>query len=169
MDLMFAVFPPWRCLLLPVLLSALPALVSTESAAASFSKEDREVRPYLLGSESLLADVPRDFAGDYRLLPLTEPILERFQPPRLVTAARPSYPEEKVGSGETGQAQVEFVIDETGHFGVVVRIQASDPAFAVSAYEALLQFEFEPARLDDEPIALITSQRFTFADPAGSE
>lgn len=140
------------------------AIFAAPAAAASFEKEDRETPPLLLGSKSLLADVPDAFAKNYRKTVLSGELLERFSPPKLITAAKPAYPDEKRGSGETGFAQIEFVIDERGDFGVIVRIQATDSAFAVAAYEALLQFEFEPARLEDSPVALISSQRFNFEE-----
>lgn len=88
------------------------------------------------------------------------------QLPELRSPLRPTYPEPLRRAGITGEVKLEYVIDQTGRADTgSVRVMATtDPAFAVSSIEAVLDASFKPALRAGRPVAVLVLQTIRFQD-----
>jgi TonB family protein len=93
-------------------------------------------------------------------------LVEVDELPEIRGRLRPSYPETLRRAGITGEVKLEYVIDQTGRADTgSVRVMATtDPAFAVSSIEAVLDASFKPALRAGRPVAVLVHQTIRFQD-----
>jgi TonB family protein len=84
------------------------------------------------------------------------PVLERDLHPR--------YPEPLRLARVSGEVELEYVIQASGHVDpqTIVVLSSSHPAFAGSARQAVLEARFKPARRAGVPVAVKVRQRIRF-------
>ena len=93
-------------------------------------------------------------------------LVEVDELPEIRGRLRPSYPEPLRRAGITGEVMLEYVIDQTGRADTgSVRVMATtDPAFAVSSIEAVLDASFKPALRAGQPVAVLVRQTIRFQE-----
>lgn len=92
------------------------------------------------------------------------PELDSIPVPR--TAKAPSYHESMLPEGETGEALVEFIIDENGRVRLPSVVQASHDLCGVLANEAVKEWQFEAPQRKGRPVAVRVQQLFKFLPKA---
>jgi TonB family protein len=106
-------------------------------------------------------------AGAAVAQPVPDPVRERaaprLTPPKLIGEPAADYP-----AGATGAARVvlQVDIDEQGGVKALTVISSPQPPFDTSALAAARRLRFEPARLDEKPIAVRIQYAFNFAPPS---
>lgn len=73
-------------------------------------------------------------------------------PPKLVQAAQPVYPPEKLKSGENASVALVLTLDDTGAVTDVAVAESAGDEFDQAALEAAKQLRFEPAQRDGKPV-----------------
>lgn len=96
--------------------------------------------------------------GDQKIYVGTKAI----KPPKPTHMQSPNYPPGETSSGLKRLVYLHIVVDEHG----VVRSPSVDaspgPAFTQAALEAVKKWSFEPAKLDNQPIAVLVSITLSF-------
>ena len=90
-----------------------------------------------------------------------------FAPPRVAgDPVLAAYPE-----GKTGAARVvlELDLDAAGAVALARIVSAPQPGFDESALAAAQRLRFEPARMDEKPVAVRLQYAFNFAAPAAAQ
>ncbi|HVY25534.1 MAG TPA: TonB family protein [Polyangiaceae bacterium] len=82
--------------------------------------------------------------------------------PKLVQAAQPVYPPEKLKSGENAQVALVLTLDDTGQVTDVAVAESAGEDFDQAAIEAAKQLRFEPAQRDGKPVPAKIPFRFQF-------
>ena len=82
--------------------------------------------------------------------------------PEPVIAVSPEYPEELLRHDFTGQALVEFTIDEEGNVQDVVVKSATSWDFGQAARDAIRKWKYEPPRENGRPVSIRAEKRFDF-------
>jgi TonB family protein len=82
--------------------------------------------------------------------------------PILVKVRRPVYPNKLNGTGVSGYAIIDYVIEADGRTTHVQVVEASNRYFAVSARSAVDAWKYRPAFVDGKPVALRAQQKFQF-------
>jgi TonB family protein len=72
--------------------------------------------------------------------------------PTIVSRADPRYPISLRRQGISGEAVVEFIVDEKGVTRNHTVIKATDPAFGVAAIEALSRWKYKPGIKDGKAV-----------------
>jgi TonB family protein len=112
--------------------------------------------------EVLLFEAGGRTLRDSLLHVLNQPAEERFleranrdtdfnaptHPPKIYRAVQPTYPNTLRLSGLTGVVQVEFIVDKTGRVRDPRVLKTPHPLFSERAIEAVLKWEFLPAKKD---------------------
>ncbi len=70
-----------------------------------------------------------------------------------------------MAGGVNGSAKLSFRITEAGKVAEPEVVEATDPAFGEAAKEAIVQWVFDPATRDGQPVAIKVSQEFKFEIP----
>lgn len=81
----------------------------------------------------------------------------------------PVYPRARAVAGETGEADVEFVIGENGRTGYINVMSASQPEFGASLAAAVATWIFRPATKSNERVAVTLRARQYFALKASGD
>lgn len=87
---------------------------------------------------------------------------ENVTPPKKVHTPVPTYPPEAMEEKVQGKVVAETVIDREGVVQDVKIVESIGEAFDRSVIEAVSTWKFEPARLDDEPVAVRYSLTINF-------
>lgn len=66
----------------------------------------------------------------------------------------PVFPQLAEVKAESGQALIEFYIDQAGHAQLPRIVSSSEPAFGYAAAQAIAQWKFEPPRKDGKPVVV---------------
>lgn len=106
---------------------------------------------------------PPHFSGQYFELEHVDRI------PKPMYRLAPRYPMDERRAGIGGETQVIFLVDETGRTSQIQVVEATRPAFAVAAIEAVSQWRFAPAMKDGHAVACRMSTPVDFhvvSDPA---
>lgn len=82
--------------------------------------------------------------------------------PEVVTRHQPNYPLEMREQGITGEALVEFVIDQEGSVRDVSVVHATNEAFGRAAVACVLEWKYKPATVNGVPVATRARQSFSF-------
>lgn len=90
------------------------------------------------------------------------PAAEYDSAPRLASGRAPVYPVGRALDGESGSAEISFVVGLDGVPADFEVLRADHPAFADHAVIAVRAWRFEPARKDGQPIAVRMRQVFRF-------
>jgi TonB family protein len=91
-----------------------------------------------------------------------------IEPPRLLAAVPPRYPEAMAARRLRGVVEVELDIGKDGTVGNAEVVRSAGPAFDAAALEAAALLRFAPATRAGEPIAVRIRYRFAFdPDSAG--
>ena len=90
----------------------------------------------------------------------TGPRLTR--PPKLIKFVEAVYPEDARAAGQAAQVVLRLEIDATGKVTAADVVTSAGPAFDAAAIAAALQFEFEPALVDDRPSAIRIHYQYDF-------
>ena len=83
-------------------------------------------------------------------------------PPELLRFVEADYPEDALTSGLDGEVVLRIEIDAEGGVSGVEVVEPAGHGFDEAATEAARQFEFRPARQDDQPIASRILYRYRF-------
>jgi TonB family protein len=86
-------------------------------------------------------------------------------PPHVISQREPLYPETMQRSGLRGDVVVEFVIDKAGKVQNPVVVTTLNPAFNQAAIDAILQWRFEPAKIDGVAVNTRVQQAIGFRLP----
>lgn len=82
-----------------------------------------------------------------------ETAIQTFTVPHSINLVEPRYPVSQITSGGEGLVLVNFMVDTDGQaFDPVIVESTGDEVFHQAAINALLDSEFEPAKLEGEPI-----------------
>jgi TonB family protein len=90
------------------------------------------------------------------------PAAEYDTPPRLASGRAPVYPIGRALDGESGSAEISYVVGVDGVPVDFEVLRADHPAFGDHAVIAVRAWRFEPARKDGQPIAVRMRQVFSF-------
>lgn len=85
-----------------------------------------------------------------------------YRAPVPVIAVTPDYPDELRMRDLTGEALVEFTIDEEGNVSHVEVKSATYSDFALAARRAIRSWKFEPPQKMGRPVSIRTTKRFDF-------
>jgi protein TonB len=88
------------------------------------------------------------------------------QPAHSIYQAVPEYPRALRKRGIMGFARIEVVVDTIGRVQTARVLVADHPAFAEAATRAALDWMFEPAMMDSEPVAVKVTIPFRFVIPS---
>jgi TonB family protein len=98
--------------------------------------------------------------------PIPRPVRTRVggnvQPARLLKMARAIYPESAKAAGTEGTVLVHAVVLRDGSMGNPVAFPSADAELAKAAVEAVKQWKYEPARLNGEPVEVVTAVEVEF-------
>lgn len=96
--------------------------------------------------------------------------VEGLEPLRMREASNPPYPPNLHSLGLEGTVTLAGVVRPDGRPDGIHVLDASHPEFAAAAIRTWSQWTYAPARLNDEPIAILTQQSFRFQiDPGAPE
>ncbi len=82
--------------------------------------------------------------------------------PKLVHFQEAPYPESEKAEGKTASVILQIAIDDKGKVVDAVVQQGAGPAFDAAALEAVKQFLFEPAEIDNKPAPVKITYRYEF-------
>jgi TonB family protein len=82
--------------------------------------------------------------------------------PKLVKFVEAPYPESEKAAGRMASVILQIAISETGAVQEVVVVQSAGPAFDAAAVEAVKQFVFEPAEIDEKPAPVKLTYKYDF-------
>lgn len=88
------------------------------------------------------------------------------QRPRPLSLRPPVYPASLRQAGQTGQAVVEFLIDEHGDAQLPRVVSSTVPEFGYAAVQAVATWRFEPPRKGGKPVVTRAQVPMDFALPA---
>jgi TonB family protein len=100
------------------------------------------------------------FSDRYVYRPATLKDLDKIPTPLQTNG--PLYPEVLAKSKQSGQATVEFFIDENGAVRMPSVVSADHPDFGVASILAVRDWKFEPPTRHGQPVLLRVQQVFTF-------
>jgi protein TonB len=83
-------------------------------------------------------------------------------PPRLLKGKHPVYPIRRALAGQSGSAEISFVIGTDGKARDFEVLRADHDAFADHAIIAVRAWTFAPATKDGQPVAVRVAQVFQF-------
>lgn len=86
-------------------------------------------------------------------------------PAHLLHRVAPDYPRELRMRGIMGYAAVEVVVDSIGRVHSARLLETSHAAFGDAALDAAMDWYFEPALIDDRPVAVRVTIPFRFTIP----
>jgi protein TonB len=91
-------------------------------------------------------------------------VTEVDEPPELLEALSPRYPDGLRRAGVSGLVQVQYVVGSNGRIreGTVRVVVCSHPDFALATLDALHDARFKPARRGGRPEAVLVQQTFRF-------
>ena len=84
------------------------------------------------------------------------------RPPKLVKFVEAPYPEAEKASGRAASVVVQLAISATGTVDAVQVIESAGAAFDQAAVEAIRQFVFEPAEINNRPSPIRINYRYDF-------
>jgi protein TonB len=76
---------------------------------------------------------------------------------------QPAYPAEARQKRIQGIVILDVVVDATGHVGDIRVLQSPDPLLSDASIEAVRQWEYRPALLNGEPIAVLMTVTIDFS------
>lgn len=77
------------------------------------------------------------------------------KPPKAIHMDEPRYPENDRESRQQGQVSLHVVVDDHGMVRFPVVDASPGPEFTNAAIEAVKKWTFDPARLNDQPVAVL--------------
>ncbi|MES1188321.1 MAG: TonB-dependent receptor [Myxococcales bacterium] len=84
------------------------------------------------------------------------------RPPKLVKFVEAPYPESEKAAGKQASVVLQIAISSAGLVEQAAVVQSAGEAFDRAAVEAVKQFVFEPAEIDDKPSAIKLQYRYDF-------
>jgi TonB family protein len=91
-----------------------------------------------------------------------KPAPKLTKPPKLVTFVEAPYPEAERASGKTATVTLQVAISAKGTVDEVAVTESGGAAFDAAAVQAVKQFVFSPAEIDDKPAPVKILYRYTF-------
>jgi TonB family protein len=88
--------------------------------------------------------------------------------PKPTATCTPAFPAALRGKADSGEAVVEFLIDEQGHVRLPRIISASDPAFGDAAAQALVAWQFVAPKTGGQPAVVKVKIPVKFTAPTDS-
>ncbi len=82
---------------------------------------------------------------------------------KLVKKVAPIYPAEAKKEKISGKVMLDVTINEEGKVAAVKVKESSHPALEKAAVDAVKQWEYAPMRINDKPVAVITTITLNFA------
>ena len=86
--------------------------------------------------------------------------------PKPTATRQPAFPSALRGKAESGEAVVEFLIDEQGHVRLPRIVSATDPAFGDAAAQALVAWQFVAPKAGGQPAVVKVKIPMKFAAQA---
>lgn len=83
--------------------------------------------------------------------------------PRATRQGAPRYPRELRQARVSGEATIYFIVSRDGQVTNAITVKADDERFGEAAREAILQWRFEPARVDGKPVDCAMMVPITFS------
>jgi protein TonB len=90
------------------------------------------------------------------------PIGGNVQPAKMLKMTRAAYPQELKDQGVTGTVHIKAIISKTGDLLSPRVVNTVDARLAQAALDAVKAWQYEPARLNGEPIEIITEIDIVF-------
>jgi len=85
-----------------------------------------------------------------------------IKPPKAIHTESPDYPPNETSSGTKRWVYVHIVVDEHGAVRSASVDASPGPDFSQAALEAVKQWSFEPAKLNNQPVAVLVSITMSF-------
>src|SRR4051812_44311088 len=82
------------------------------------------------------------------------------KPPKLVKFVEAPYPEAEKTAGRTASVTLEIAVNASGTVDTVAVVASAGPAFDSAALEAVKQFVFDPAEIDNKPAPVKLTYRY---------
>jgi TonB family protein len=89
----------------------------------------------------------------------------KVEPPQLVRFIEAPYPEAEKETGGARTVVLQIAISTDGKVTEAAVVESGGAAFDEAALGAVRQFEFVPAKVNDQPIAVKVTYRYSFAAP----
>jgi TonB family protein len=130
--------------------------------ASSYSRRLRRPRWLLLAAAlstavpALAQQGPAPSLGEQSARP------KLTKPPKLLKFVEAPYPESEKTAGRQASVVLQIAISGTGTVDQAVVLQSAGDAFDRAAVEAVRQFVFEPAEIDNKPAAIKIQYRYDF-------
>lgn len=83
-------------------------------------------------------------------------------PPKKIKGQPPSFPQAKADACVYGPVVVRSVVNEAGRLEFPSLPSRADPVLALAAFDALRNWQFEPARFDGKPVKVFFTATFDF-------
>jgi len=100
------------------------------------------------------------------VVPAVKDALEYDQPPSMVNATRPVYPDFAREVRAEGRVILKVLVLEDGSVGAIQVLESSHPLLVDNAVDAICHSVFSPARRDGTPVAATVVMPFVFTlDP----
>ena len=90
-----------------------------------------------------------------------DPVMDYDEGPKIITMARPVYPQEAFVKKIEGQVTLEILIDSTGRV-VRARVKQSIPVLNQAAIDCVMKWQFKPAIKHGRPVATMANAPVTF-------
>jgi len=84
------------------------------------------------------------------------------KPPKIAKFVEAPYPESEKAAGRTASVVVQIAISATGTVDAVKVVESAGPAFDEAALQAIRQFLFEPAEVNNRPSPIRINYRYDF-------
>ena len=82
--------------------------------------------------------------------------------PKILAAADPVFPYDRLISGDSGEASVEFTVTANGQISNLKVKSASEPEYGEALLAALASWQFEPGTHDEQGVDVALLQTYTF-------
>ena len=89
-------------------------------------------------------------------------VTSRMTPPVLISKVQPDYPSSERRAGREGTVIVTAVVGEDGAVREPKVIRSVSPGLDAAAVQAVIQWRYRPARLEDREVAVYTVVRLSF-------
>jgi len=96
--------------------------------------------------------------GDHKIYAGTKAI----KPPKAIHTQSPDYPPNETSSGMKRWVYLHIVVDEHGAVRSASVDASPGPDFSQAALEAVKKWSFEPAKLNNQPVAVLVSITMSF-------
>lgn len=123
-----------------------------EQQIANAQQDSKDLSEQSVAEQSPVATPP---VPAQESLPVPVPIFKLTHAPRFLHKEDPVYPEVMRATGTTGVVKLEALIDKDGRVRRVQILESAGNYFDAAARRAIFASSFYPAKIDNEPVAVL--------------